>query len=111
MRLQSKSTLLINPRIPNGGITKYSFPSKTMEYMTSMTPMIGYHLEGMPKEYYEHMFTPDDLSVEALTRCINDTLTLPLDVLQSKAERANTYIVDNKNSEKQVKRIIDFVCG
>lgn len=109
VRLQSKSTLLINPRIPNGGITKYSFPSKTMEYMTSMTPMIGYHLEGMPKEYYEHMYTPKDLSVEALAECINKTLSLPFETLQNKAITAAEFIAKNKTSKAQVKRILDFL--
>ena len=109
VQLQRESTLLINPRIPNGDITKYSFPSKTMEYMTSMTPMIGYHLEGIPEEYYEHMYTPRDLSVEALTDCINETLSLPLDILQKKAEKAKIFIAENKSSKAQVKRIIDFL--
>lgn len=109
VQLQHKCTLLINPRIPNGNITKYSFPSKTMEYMTSMTPMIGYHLEGIPKEYYEHMYTPKDLSVEALAECINKTLSLPFETLQNKAITAAEFIAKNKTSKAQVKRILDFL--
>lgn len=107
--LQRESTLLINPRIPNGNITKYSFPSKTMEYMTSMTPMIGYHLEGIPEEYYEHMYTPKDLSVEALAECINETLSLPFETLQAKAKAATEFIAENKTSKAQVQRIIGFL--
>lgn len=107
--LQRESTLLINPRIPNGNITKYSFPSKTMEYMTSMTPMIGYHLEGIPEEYYEHMYTPKDLSVEALAECINETLSLPFETLQAKAIAATEFIAENKTSKAQVQRIVDFL--
>lgn len=109
IKLQQKATLLINPRRPNGGITKYSFPSKTMEYMASMTPMIGYHLEGMPEEYYEHMYTPKDLSVEALAECINETLSLPFETLQAKAIAAAEFIAENKTSKAQVQRIIDFL--
>lgn len=109
VQLQRECTLLINPRIPNGNITKYSFPSKTMEYMTSMTPMIGYHLEGIPEEYYEHMYTPKELSVEALAECINQTLSLPLETLQAKAHVAAEFIAKNKTSKAQVQRIIDFL--
>lgn len=107
--LQRESTLLINPRIPNGNITKYSFPSKTMEYMTSMTPMIGYHLEGIPKEYYEHMYTPRDLSLVSLTDCINETLSLPIDELQVKAASAFDFIEKNKNSKMQIGRMLRFL--
>lgn len=109
VRLQRDCTVLINPRRPNGGITKYSFPSKTMEYMSSLTPMIGYHLEGIPKEYYPYMYTPKDLTQEALTECINATLSLPLEVLQEKAKNAFQFVAQNKNSIEQVRKMIDFL--
>lgn len=109
VKLQQECTLLINPRQPNGGITKYSFPSKTMEYMTSGIPMIGYHLEGIPEDYYEHMYTPSDLTREALTACIQETLILPDEVLKHKASEANRFVMENKNSKKQVRRIIEFL--
>lgn len=111
VKLQRECTLLINPRRPNGNITKYSFPSKTMEYLTSMTPMIGYHLEGIPEEYYEHMYTPEDLSTEALTECINKTLSLDIEILQDKAKKAAEFITVNKSGKTQIKRIIDFIIG
>lgn len=109
VRLQRESTILINPRRPNGGITKYSFPSKTMEYMSSLTPMIGYHLEGIPEEYYEYMYTPKDLTQEALTECINETLSLPFETLQEKANNAFQFVAQNKNSVEQVRRMIEFL--
>lgn len=109
VRLQRESTLLINPRRPNNGITKYSFPSKTMEYMTSGTPMIGYHLEGIPNEYYNYMYTPVDLSVEALTDCIEKTLKLSQYELDAMALSAINYITQYKNSKVQVQRIVDFL--
>ncbi len=109
VRLQRECAMLINPRRPNGGITKYSFPSKTMEYMSSLTPMIGYHLEGIPEEYYPFMYTPNDLTEEALTECINKTLSLPLDELQEKANKAYRFVAHNKNSIEQVRRLIEFL--
>ena len=47
---QQKATLLINPRPSNEEFTKYSFPSKNMEYMVSGTPTLLTKLPGMPKE-------------------------------------------------------------
>ena len=37
---QLKATLLVNPRPSIGEFTRYSFPSKNMEYMVSGTPMV-----------------------------------------------------------------------
>lgn len=109
LNLQQKSTLLINPRRPNGGITKYSFPSKTMEYLSSYTPMIGYRLEGIPTEYYQYFFTPNDLSNEALTQCINETLSLPFEQLSQRAQEAYDFVSSNKNSKAQISKILDFI--
>ena len=109
VKLQRECTLLINPRQPNGGITKYSFPSKTMEYMTSGTPMIGYHLEGIPKEYYEYMYSPCDLSKASLTECIYNALLLSDEDLKEKARKAYEFVTQKKNSKEQVKRIINFM--
>ena len=50
LELQSKATILVNPRQPVGDFTKYSFPSKTIEYMASGTPLLMYKLPGIPEE-------------------------------------------------------------
>lgn len=45
---QSKATVLVNPRQNNEEFTKYSFPSKTMEYLSSGVPLVAYKLDGIP---------------------------------------------------------------
>ena len=109
IELQRKATVLINPRRPNGGITKYSFPSKTMEYMVSGTPMIGYKLEGIPVDYYSHMYIPKSESVGVLAECINNVLTLPTKDLNDKSMAAMQFVAQNKNPKVQVKLILDFL--
>ena len=109
VRLQKEVSLLINPRQPNGGITKYSFPSKTMEYMSSGTPMIGYRLEGMPAEYFDHMFIPSDLSLDALVESLVSCFNLSSEKLAEVGENARIFIQNNKTAKSQVKRIIDFI--
>lgn len=109
IKLQSEATLVINPRKPNGGITKFSFPSKTMEYLSSGTAMIGYHLEGIPLEYYPYFYTPEDLSINALTRLIEKKLTSSQKELNKMAKAAKEFIISNKTPKTQVGKIIDFL--
>ena len=45
--MQQQATLLVNPRKGDAEFTKYSFPSKTMEYMASGTPTVMYKLPGL----------------------------------------------------------------
>ena len=47
---EQEATLLVNPRPTDEEYVKYSFPSKTMEYMASGTPVLTTILPGMPKE-------------------------------------------------------------
>lgn len=107
--LQRSATAVINPRKPSIPITRYSFPSKTMEYMSSGTPLIGYKLGGIPEEYYEHYYVISDESEEALIKTINDILTKPLSELNAKAEDAYRFISENKTSKHQVSKLIDFL--
>ena len=109
LRLQKESTLLINPRRPDKSITRFSFPSKTMEYLVSGTPMIGYKLEGIPEEYYDHIYTVDGVDEESLIDVIQNTLSLPQGILNEKAKNAYDFILQNKTAKMQVKRIIDFI--
>lgn len=109
LQLQSQSTALINPRKPDDSLTRFSFPSKTMEYLMSGTVMMGYRLEGIPEEYYEYYFTIDDMSEEALSKRIKEVLSLPEDELRTKAYKAYKFIMENKASEKQVRKMMDFL--
>lgn len=109
MRLQKEATFVINPRRPDGGITKFSFPSKTMEYLASGTPMIGYRLEGIPEEYYQYFYTVDSNDESSLVSTLIKVLQYPQEELDKKSKAAFNFIRDNKTSQCQVQRIIDFL--
>ena len=109
IRLQKTATAVINPRKPDISLTKYSFPSKTMEYLASGTPMTGYRLEGIPEEYYTHFYTVDAIENEALTTVINKVLTASDTELREKALAAYRFISEKKNPKTQTARIIDFL--
>lgn len=53
----SRADVLVNPRPNNEEYTKYSFPSKNIEYLSSGNPVVAYLLDGMLREYGEFIFT------------------------------------------------------
>ena len=57
--LQTRCDVLINPRTDEGEYTKYSFPSKTMEYLLSGSKVVMYRLSGIPEAYYTYIRTID----------------------------------------------------
>ena len=70
MQLQSQATVLVNPRQNVGEYTKYSFPSKTMEYLLSGVPVVAYKLDGIPDEYDAYFFYPEDNTPQALAKAL-----------------------------------------
>ena len=50
-----KADVLVNPRPNNEEYTKYSFPSKNIEYLASGNPVVAYMLDGMTERYREYI--------------------------------------------------------
>ncbi|QXW17939.1 glycosyltransferase [Comamonas aquatica] len=108
-KLQSEAAVLINPRMPNDDYTKYSFPSKIIEYMASGRPLIMHRLPGVPAEYYEYCFSPRDSSVDALKCIIEDVFYRSRRDLDEVGLRAKNFISNNKTSTHQALRILKFM--
>ena len=106
---QQKATLLINPRPTHEEYTKYSFPSKNMEYMVSGTPVLTTKLPGMPEEYYEYVYFINDETVDGLCETLEEILSKPAIELHQKGKRAKEFVLEKKNNVKQAKKILDLI--
>lgn len=106
--LQQSASLLINPRNNKGEFTRYSFPSKTMEYLASGTPTLLYRLDGIPNEYYDYCYSIDgqDDSIETLANKIVEVLSLKD---RSIGNIAKEFIYTHKTGEAQAKKIIEYI--
>lgn len=103
------ASLLVNPRPTLEEFTKYSFPSKNIEYMASGTPLLTTKLPGMPKEYYSYVFLIEDESVEGYTNALENTLSQSDEVLYSFGRKAKNFVLEKKNSLEQAYRIIELI--
>jgi len=109
LEYEKKATLLVNPRDPKETFTKYSFPSKTIEYMLSGTPVLTTKLQGIPDEYYCYVFSVNDNSTKSLVEAIENVLKHTDEELNIVGKCAREYIIKNKNSKSQVGRILQFI--
>lgn len=113
INLQSKVDLLINPRLPGQVFTKYSFPSKTIEYFSSGTPTLMYRLEGVPEEYFNHCFVLENNNhmqiVEELKLRMLEIFELPKYFRIDIANSAKDFVTNEKNSNYQCKKIFELV--
>lgn len=66
----AKADVLVNPRRNDEEYTKYSFPSKNVEYLLSSNPVVAYMLDGMPETYRSFMTIVPDDRTESLAQAI-----------------------------------------
>lgn len=106
---QLKATLLINPRPTNEEYTKYSFPSKNMEYMVSGTPVLTTQLPGMPAEYEPYVYLIEDETVEGLANALKSVFSLSREELHQKGQEAKQFVLENKNNVVQARKMIEMI--
>lgn len=104
--LQTRCDVLINPRPAEGEYTKYSFPSKTMEYLLSGSKVVMHRLDGIGDEYYKYIRVIEEHTPEAMAKAIMSScedMTFYPEVCMKQVE----WIRDNKSSSKQVAKLFD----
>lgn len=109
LKKQREAFLLVNPRTPEGEFTRYSFPSKTMEYLASGVPTLLYKLPGIPNEYYDYCFSLTDMSNEALVLKMNEIMQMPESRLKELGNKAKDFIFKEKNPTMQCAKLYDLI--
>lgn len=104
-----EATLLVNPRPTHEEFVKYSFPSKTMEYMASGTPVLTTVLPGMPEEYHPYVYLLEDESAEGICAKLRQVLENADDVLFQKGAQAREFILNEKNNVIQARKLLDML--
>lgn len=98
---------MINPRSSKEEFTKFSFPSKNMEYMASGTPLLTAKLPGMPKEYYDYVYFFENETEEGITESLKNILSKNKDELYQKGYLAKKFVLKEKNNIVQAKRFLE----
>ena len=106
---ESKAALLVNPRPSAPEYTKYSFPSKNMEYMVSGTPVLTTNLPGMPKEYQKYVYIIEHETVDGIAEALRKVFSDDISVRQSKALSARKFVLEEKNNVAQAGKIVSFI--
>lgn len=106
---EMEATLLVNPRPTDEEYVKYSFPSKTMEYMSSGTPVLTTVLPGMPKEYHPYVYLLEDESADGIAAKLREVLAQSDETLFGKGCEARNFILNRKNNVIQAQKILEML--
>lgn len=111
VQAELRASLLVNPRPSAPEYTKYSFPSKNMEYMVSGTPLLTTKLPGMPKEYNDYVYLLEDETPEGVAQSLKEIFKLPFSERQQLASKAREFVLKEKSNTVQARHIINFLLG
>lgn len=106
-RIMQEADVLVNPRQNDEEYTKYSFPSKNIEYLLTGNAVVAYMLDGMPVAYKQFLFLPEDETERGLANEI-ETAWEPKS-LNCKTLVAKEYIQRKLLFSKVAKAIVDLM--
>ncbi len=109
LNAEKSASLLINPRAVPYEFTKYSFPSKNLEFLSTGTPILAAMLPGIPEEYREIMYIIREATAESLGSQMEEILNFPLEERLSLGRKAQRYVLKKKNNLCQAKRIFNYL--
>ncbi|MDA3884550.1 MAG: glycosyltransferase [Candidatus Delongbacteria bacterium] len=107
-KVQQESDFLINARSDEDEYTKYSFPSKTLEYMVSGNPVITTMLSGIPEEYRDYLIVLENNDPETIMNAVEKATFMTHKERKELSKRAFDFVA-NKNYIIQGKRIVEFI--
>ena len=88
----SGANVLANPRQNDDVYTRYSFPSKNLEYLATGNAVVYYLLDGMKPEYETFAYVPKDNSIEALSVALEQAATASTEAQMEKHLKFQNYI-------------------
>jgi len=105
---EQEATLLVNPRPTDEEYVKYSFPSKTMEYMASGTPVLTTVLPGMPREYHPYVYLLEEETADGIAKMLQEVLAHSDEELFQKGSAARRFVLEQKNNVIQARKILEM---
>jgi glycosyltransferase involved in cell wall biosynthesis len=107
--IQARSSLLMLTRDPDLTYTRYSFPSKLLEYLASGVPTMTTRLYGIPDEYYAYVNAIDDASVEGVAKSLQVFFAEDYNVFKEKAQKGKAWVAREKTGGAVGTKIMDFI--
>ncbi len=108
-KLEQEAELLAAPRYSKNEFTKYSFPSKTIEYMSSGTPTVLTRLKGIPKEYFSYAYVLEDESAKGVCALLKRVFQESEQERKELGQKAKEFVLERKNGQVQAQKVLDFL--
>lgn len=106
-----KVSFFINPRTNNGEYTKYSFPSKNLEYLLAGRPVIAYKLDGMSDDYDDIFMYVRNGEISDIKSVLLYAYNMTHEEIIKKGKESYDFVLKHNGAKKQAKRILAMLQG
>ena len=108
---EMEAAVLINPRPSDEEYVRYSFPSKTMEYMSTGTPVLTTALPCIPEEYRPYLYFIQEETPGGIATALRQVLSHSDEELFEKGCRARRFVLEQRNNVVQAAKVLDMLEG
>ena len=108
VKMENQATVLLNLRNPSDPLTRFSFPSKIMEYMASGTLVLSTKLAGISKEYFDYIHVLEDYTVDGVCKLLNEMFSISEKEYIAQCTEALEFI-ETKCASNRMREIISFL--
>ncbi len=103
-KIMREADVLVNPRMNGEDYTKYSFPSKNIEYLLSANAVVACMLSGMPEIYSEFLYEFRDET--ELAETIKNALCA--EDVDEKYKKFCIYACENLTADAVARKMLDL---
>ena len=103
--------ILVNPRPNDSEYTKYSFPSKIIDYLATGNPVVAFKLDGMPDEYAKYIYYIPQNTVSSIRETIENVLKIDVSEIGRRTGAALEYVKNKLSKETVARKIINLNFG
>lgn len=105
---EKQAKVLLNVRNPQNDLTRFSFPSKVLEYMAAGGIVISSELGGIPTEYYEYIELLKEYSSDGIAAVMDKIFGMDDSLFLKKTESASVFVT-GKGSNQRAADVMAFV--
>ena len=77
--------------------------------MASGTPILTTKLPGMPKDYYDYIYTIDIETADGIAEKLTDILSKDVSELHKKGATAKDFVLTHKNNKVQARKVLELL--
>lgn len=101
--------VLVNPRQNDDEYTKYSFPSKNIEYLMTGNAVVAYMLDGIPEVYKDFFVVPSSCATCSLSEAICFALNESEQEKECKRQKVWRYLAETKEKASVAERVVSLL--